>query len=223
MNCPLSLLNPYMAHIAPPLLHIPEGKQPTLPWFSIQDWHARLETCTFSPYPSACRATAYSFETQTWERAWGRWEGRRSMDRGGWSHKEKTRRRGARQGWGLFGVGSDEKQNKNRWWKTKMKGGWSRSVKNLSKGENKKVSAVHRSGQILVKETGLAGGEEEETRFLEPILSLRHIHRGRPAAAEFRSRGSTAEPHQKQSPSSVTARKAKEETKNILACSLGCS
>lgn len=120
-------------------------------WTFIQDWHARHETCTFSPYPSACRTTAYSFETQTWERAWGRWKGRRSMDCGKWSHKEKTGRRSARQVWGVFGVGSEEKENKNRWWKTKMKGSWSRWVKNLSKGENKKVSAVRRAGQILVK------------------------------------------------------------------------
>lgn len=90
MNCHWTMItNPNMANITPPLLHIPEYKQPnSSSWSFIQDRHACHGTCTFSPYPSACRATAYSFETQTWERAWGRWEGQAVPDCCGWPHRE---------------------------------------------------------------------------------------------------------------------------------------
>lgn len=132
MNCPWTLLtNPIHCTYSPTLAAHPRRQTTnSSSRFFIQDWHARHETCTFSPYPSACRATAYSFETQTWERAWGRWGGRRSMDCGGRSHKEKTGRRGVRQRLrgGGFSVGSEQKENKNRWWKTKMKEGWSRWI-----------------------------------------------------------------------------------------------
>lgn len=66
-------------HPAPPKLYIPENKQTTPYWlFSglspglANMWTARH--AQLSSYPCVCRTTAYSFGTQTWDRAWKRWE-----------------------------------------------------------------------------------------------------------------------------------------------------
>lgn len=66
-------------HTAPPLLpeNIPENKQHLLSILrpGLEHMHT-MRRARFSPYPSVCRTTAYSFGTQTWERAWRRWEER---------------------------------------------------------------------------------------------------------------------------------------------------
>lgn len=82
LNCPwTSITKPphpgVTERTAPPWLYIPEDKQTTPPLdpFAPDSHACGWDVHRFSPYPCVCRTTAYSFGTQTWERAWRKCEG----------------------------------------------------------------------------------------------------------------------------------------------------
>lgn len=216
-NCPwTSLTNPVHCTYSPTLAAHPRRQTSnSSSRSSVQDRHARHETCTFSPYPSACRATAYSFETQTWERAWGRWGGRRVH--GLW--REVPQREDRTEGCETAFEGSEQKENKNRWWKTKMKEGWSRwGVKTCQKERTKRcLPDTGLAGAWLINTEGLAGAEEEtRLKFGANPVVKKSSQRAR-SSSRVELSGSTAEVHRKQSSCSATATKTKEEAKKDTA------